>query len=371
MTVAARPEPEPEPRPGALEAGPDAHDDGDGWALLDGLRRKLDDQVAQTRRTQVQVSQLAESIGALVEAQRRRTRGLNLNSFVAYLVFTTLCASGAYMLYRSRAADLVEGRDKAAGERDLAVRRADEATARAAARDAADAKVLEIYTLLEAGKQKDAAKRLGELDGAPIPKPERDLLAARVKQADTIAVDAAMKIASTAFKALKFSDAIAPLEQALTIEATGPRAAEMHYMIGVARSRANELPAAIAQLDAALAADVGEDDARFQLASVLDRAGQWGKARGEYDKFATAHPQHPFAVFAMRRSATLVHLPPIAPPQPIAGTTPATAAGAAAPPGAAAVTAPAPKPAAAAVPKPAPAPASAPAPAPNPESPSE
>ena len=361
MTVAARPEPEPEPRPaGALEAGPGAHDDGDGWALLDGLRRKLDDQVAQTRRTQVQVSQLAESIGALVEAQRRRTRGLNLNSFVAYLVFTTLCASGAYLLYRSRAADLVEGRDKAASERDAAVRRADEATTRAVARDAADAKVLEIYTLLEAGKRTDAAKRLAELDGAPIPKPEHDLLAARVKQADTIAVDAAMKTASAAFKAQKFGDSIAPLEQALTIEATGPRAAEMHYMIGVARSRANELPAAITQLDAAIAGDVAEDDARFQLASVLDRAGQWGKARGEYDKFATAHPQHPFAVFAMRRSATLVHLPPIAPPQPIAA--PGTAAAPIVAP--AAVTTPTPAPAAAAAPAPAPKPAPAPPPKP-------
>ncbi len=340
MTVAARPEPEPEPRPaGAPEADPGAHDDADGWALLDGLRRKLDDQVSQTRRTQLQVSQLAESIGALVEVQRRRTRGLNLNSFVAYLVFTTLCASGAYLLYRSRAADLVDGRDKAASERDAAVRRADEATTRAVARDAADAKVLELYSLLEAGKRTEAAKRLGELDGAPIPKPERELLVARVKQAGTIAVDAAMKTASAAFKAQKFSEVIAPLEQALTIEPTGPRAAEMHYMIGVARSRVNELPAAITQLDAAIAAEVAEDDARFQLASVLDRAGQWGKARGEYDKFATAHPQHPFALFAMRRSATLVHLPPIAPPQPIAARPAAAGTAAAAKPAAAAASA--------------------------------
>jgi hypothetical protein len=265
MTAAAQPEP-------AVE--PPAHDDADGWALLDGMRRKLDDQVAQTRRTQVQVGQLAESIGALVEAQRRRTRSLNLNSFVAYLVFTTLCASGAYLLYRSRASDLVDARDRAATERDAAVRRADEASTRSVARDAADAKALEVLALLDAGKRPDAAKRLAELDSTSMPKLERDLLAARVKQADTTAVDAAMKVANAAFKAQKFSDAIAPLEQALAIETHGPRAAEMHYMIGVAHSKANELPAAIIQLEAAVTGEVAEDDARFQLAAALDRAGQ-------------------------------------------------------------------------------------------------
>src|SRR5262245_50770392 len=75
-----------EPSPASESGEPD-----DSWALLEGLRRRLDDQAAQNRKTQQQVSQLAESIGALVEVQRRRTRRLNLNSFIAYLIFTLLC----------------------------------------------------------------------------------------------------------------------------------------------------------------------------------------------------------------------------------------------------------------------------------------
>src|SRR4051794_26991659 len=101
--------------------------DADGWALLDNLRRRLDDQAAQTRKTQQQVGQLADSIGALVDVQRRRSRWLNLNSFIAYLIFTVLCGSASYLVYRSRASDLVDAREHADHERDAAVRRADEA----------------------------------------------------------------------------------------------------------------------------------------------------------------------------------------------------------------------------------------------------
>src|SRR5262249_36606763 len=92
--------------------------DADGWALLESLRRRLDDQVALGRTTQAQVTQLAESIAALVAQQRRRSLWLNVNSFIAYLVFTILCAGGSYLLYRSRAHELAALRDQAVGERD-------------------------------------------------------------------------------------------------------------------------------------------------------------------------------------------------------------------------------------------------------------
>jgi len=98
----------PLPTPDGDPSSPD-----DGWALLDALRRKLDDQAAQTRRTQDQVTQLAESIAALVSAGRRRSRWLNLNSFVAYLIFTVLLGAGTLVLYRNRADELVEARDRA------------------------------------------------------------------------------------------------------------------------------------------------------------------------------------------------------------------------------------------------------------------
>jgi nucleoside-diphosphate-sugar epimerase len=56
---------------------------------VDALRVRLDDQAAMLRRTHAVVTGLAESLGKVVASQRRRERGINLNSFVAYMLFTT------------------------------------------------------------------------------------------------------------------------------------------------------------------------------------------------------------------------------------------------------------------------------------------
>jgi tetratricopeptide (TPR) repeat protein len=296
-----------------LEEAPEPASDADGWALLEGLRRRLDDQAAQGRKTAAQVTQLAESIAALVEQQRRRSLWLNVNSFVAYLMFTVLCAAGCYLLYRSRAHELIAARDRAVGERATAVRTADDATVRAVAREAADNKAWEVYQLLEAGKRAEAVTKLEALRDQPLSKTERAVLAARVHDTQVMEVDAALKAAVAAFKAGRPGDVIRPLEAALTGEPPGSRAATIHYYLGVAYAR-TELDKAIAHLQAAIAGDVDQDDARFQLASVLDRSGAWAQARAEYDRFATAHPQSQLAVFAMRRSATLMRLPAVAPP---------------------------------------------------------
>src|SRR5205085_4117569 len=98
--MSAAPLPAPEnPENGDAHKGNGADD---GWVVLEGLRRRLDDQALQGRATQQQVTQLTESIAALVEIQRRRTRGINLNSFIAYLIFTALCFTAFYLLYQSR-----------------------------------------------------------------------------------------------------------------------------------------------------------------------------------------------------------------------------------------------------------------------------
>lgn len=309
-----RPQTDPGQEPGTQQAPAD-----DGWALLDGLRRRLDDQGAQTRKTQAQVTQLAESIAALVDLQRKRSRWLNLNSFAAYLIFTILLGGAVYFVYQSRAHELVARRDKAAAERDRAVADRDAAIKRA----------------------DDATHALAAQQ------------AAAAKAAEAAAVDATVKTAQAAVRAGHFGEVVAPLEKALASEPAGVRAAEMHYLVGVAYGAKNQLDKAVAHLQAAVDGDVADDDARFQLASALDRAGQWARARGEYDKFATAHPQSGSAVFAMRRSATLARMPATAP-----WNGPAKPA---APP----VGAPAPAavPAAAHPPAPAPARAAAPAPA--------
>lgn len=304
--AAVKPEiPPDEPVPEA----PASASDADGWALLDGMRRKLDDQATLARKTQTQVGQLAESIAALVEQQRKRSRALNLNSFVAYAIFTILLGGAFYVLFNSRASELVGERDRATNERDLAIKRADVATADVAARDAADAKAWDVYQLLETGKRTEAKDALAALDAAPLSKTERALLAARAHESQVVAIDTAFKTALAAFKAGRYVDVIAPLETALASEPTGARAIQIKYYLGVAYAKGNELDKAIAHLTAAVAGDVDIDDARFQLASALDRAGQYPRARAEYDRFATAKPQSPHAMFAMRRSATLARMP--------------------------------------------------------------
>jgi len=267
------------PRPATEEPGADPRPEDDGWALLDALRRRLEDQGAQTRKTQAQVTQLADSVAALVELGRRRSRWLNLNSFIAYLIFTILLGGAFYFVFQSRAREVVAQRDHAVADRDRAYTDRDAAVKRAAAADA---------TL--------AAERT-----------------AAAKAAAASAVDNQVKAAASALRAGRTNDVIAPLEKALEQEPAGARAAEMHYLVGMAYSKGNALDKAISHLAAAVNADVAEEDARFQLASAQDRVGQWAKARAEYDKFATAHPQSPNAVFAMRRSATLAHMPAVAP----------------------------------------------------------
>ncbi|HEX4453159.1 MAG TPA: tetratricopeptide repeat protein [Kofleriaceae bacterium] len=322
-SAATRPEP---------DAGQDLAE-AEGWALLDGLRRRLDEQGAQTRKTAAQVQQLADSIGALVAAQRRRSRSLNLNSYVAYVIFTVLLGGAFYFLYESRARDLVAARDRAATERDTAARGLSDATGKLAARDAADAKAVDAWQLLEAGKRDAAAKRLAELANAPLPKLERDMLAARAKQAELVQVDAALKSAGIAYRTGKFAEAATTLEAALTLQGAAPRLGDVHLQLALSQLKLGVLDKAVVHLQAAVDAGVADEDARFQLAGALDRLGQWGKARVEYDKFATAHPQSAWAVPALRRSAQLAHMPALAPwitqpgqPKPAPAPVPAPAA---------------------------------------------
>ncbi|HEY5949769.1 MAG TPA: hypothetical protein VIV40_29945 [Kofleriaceae bacterium] len=295
------------PRPQTDESPESA--DAEGWALLDGLRRRLDEQANQNRKTQGEVRQLAESIGALVEQQRKRSRWLNVNSFVAYLMFTLLCCGAFYFMYQSRARELVADRNRVISERDTAVHRADEAIKKSAAREVADTKAWDAYQLLEAGKREDAAKKLVELQGAPLSKFERTVLETKAKQAEVIQIDLALKGAAASFKAGRHGEVVAPLEAALALDPSGPRAPLMHYYLGVAASKAGALDAAIPHLQAAVDGNVDLEDARFHLASVLDRAGHWGKAKIEYDRFATAHPVSSYTWYATRRASALDRMP--------------------------------------------------------------
>jgi tetratricopeptide (TPR) repeat protein len=180
--------------------------------------------------------------------------------------------------------------------------------------------------------------KLDALRDQPLSRLDRAVLTTRVRDAQATEIDAALRAAAAAIKAGRPGEVIKPLEAALATEPSGPRAALIHYDLGVAYAR-TDLEKAAAHLQAAVAGDVEQDDARFQLASVLDRGGAYAQARAEYDRFATAHPQSPLAVFALRRSAALGRVPAAAPPSasesapagPAAALAPGVTAGAAGP----------------------------------------
>src|SRR5678815_3934437 len=87
---------------------------------LDALRRRLDEHAALLRKNQQALAELADSVGRLVTTQRKRERWINVNSFVAHVLFTLVLGGAFLTLYRSRADELVRGRDGAVSERDLA-----------------------------------------------------------------------------------------------------------------------------------------------------------------------------------------------------------------------------------------------------------
>src|SRR3989304_1198738 len=78
-------------------------------------------------RTHHTVLTLAAALKEVVQRQDRYERGLNLNSFVAYVLFTVLLGGGFFLLYRSRADRLVRERGLALRQRAVADEEADRA----------------------------------------------------------------------------------------------------------------------------------------------------------------------------------------------------------------------------------------------------
>ncbi len=279
---------------------------------LDGLRRRLDEQGAMVRRNQLALTELADSVGKLVATQRRRERSFTLNSFVAYLLFTVLLGGGFFMLYSSRAGDLVDARDRADADRATASERATELATRLHAREQAAQTAHDYWQLLRDGKRSEAIAQYGDVQGAELTPTERELFAEGEKKARAEMVDAGFLAGLDAYRAGKLGDATLELRRALAYEEEGTRAAQMRYYLGVAlikdTGKGGDAVDGTKQLELALAGRVdkaGVLDARYWLAVGLETTGRLDEARGEYDRFATAQPQHPLSVAARRKSAAL------------------------------------------------------------------
>jgi tetratricopeptide (TPR) repeat protein len=277
-------------------------------AELEALRRKVDENAALVRRNQSALSELAESVGKLVAQQRRRERFFTLNSFVAYLLFTVLLGGGFLMLYRSRAGDLVGARDRARDDAEVATTRADQLATELAARDEAAKVAHDYWKLLEEEHLDKAIAQFAEVQAAPLTPTERALFTEREKQARAKIVDGGYLAGLDAFRAGKHAEAIPELKRALGYEEEGPRAAQMRYYLGVALVKTGSAEDGARQLELALAGRIDENgvvDARYYLGIAFEKLDRLDEARTEYDRFATANPQHPLSVAARRKSAAL------------------------------------------------------------------
>lgn len=275
---------------------------------VDSLRLRLDDQAAVIRRTHAVVTGLAESLGKVVASQRRRERGINLNSFVAYTLFTLLLGSGFFALYSTRAGALVEARNEAVEAREAAHVRNRVLEDEIAARKAAEEAALGYYELLREKRHTEAVARYGELERQRLTPTEAALFADGVERAKSELVDAGYLTGLDAFRAGDLDKAVGELRTALAYEDAGPRAAQMRYYLGISLFKQGDFEAAARQLELAVAGRVeqsGGADVRFHLAAALERLGEIEQARVEYDRYASAHPRTPLAVAARRRAAQL------------------------------------------------------------------
>lgn len=303
------------------------------WDMLDALRRKLDDNAALGRQTQHTVAQLTESLAGFVAAQRRRSRFTNLNSFVAYLVFTLLLGTAFFFLYQARTHALV--RDQRELRRELAAAHArlaaigrtatslesgaaapgpvaaeasgasDEARSAGRAPDSratdtlpANPAALLAQPAASAGPQPMVAVAPSQVPPA-LPSPViEDPAAHATAQAQA---DAAL----AAYRATKYSNAIAQWEQALASAPTHAQVALWQYYAGIANLKINHTAKAEAALTAALAGEADLDDVRYYYACALDAAGKAQLARAAYLQFADAHPEASLATKARLRAQQL------------------------------------------------------------------
>jgi tetratricopeptide (TPR) repeat protein len=300
--LAAAESTEPEPESVAAADSPDLA------PLLRDLRRELSDSHAAHARSSNAITSLASSLKEVLGRIRRHDRGLNLNSFVAYVIFTTLLGGGFFMLYRTRADRLVAERDAALRGQKTAVDEATRSRLDLEARDAAEKKALDYWGLLAGGKREEAIARAGEIMHERLSPVEQQVFQAGVQRARREIIDAAFADGVEAYGQAQWKRAAAAFKRALTYEADGPRAAQMRYYEGVSLHKLGDYAEAAKQLDLALAGGAERTvgpDARFYLATALEMLRQWERARDEYEKFWQNHVAHPMAQRARRRAYEL------------------------------------------------------------------
>jgi hypothetical protein len=140
------------------------------------LRRDVAEAHAITTRTHNALTTLATTLKEIVARQDRYERGLNLNSFVAYTLFTVLLGAGFYMLYSARAENLLADREQALRVRAEAVAETERARRELAARQLGSKKAEELWGLLAEGKRAEMMARLPEIAAFQMSPVEKQVL---------------------------------------------------------------------------------------------------------------------------------------------------------------------------------------------------
>jgi TolA-binding protein len=280
--------------------------------VSDDLRRDATNTVGDVHaiatRTHNAVATLAASLKEVVTRQEKYERGLNLNSFVAYLLFTVLLGGGFFLLYRSRAGQLAAERDEAVRKQSEARAEAEAARKELTAREEGTRKALAFWQLVKDGKKADAIGQWADLQKEKLSPVEVAVFQEGVARARAEIVDAGYAAGVEAVKGEQWKRAATELKRALSYEEEGPRAAQMRYYYGVALFKQGDYLEAVRQLDAALSGGAERTvggDARFYLASALELGRQLDRARAEYLKFADVHSAHAWAGVARRKAAEI------------------------------------------------------------------
>ncbi len=273
------------------------------------LREVVEDHTEAIDKTLDASSQIARAMEVLAQRTKSRNRAQQLNSFVAYVLFTVLLGGAFYVLYQSRSGALTKAKDEAL---------ASAQEARARARDLQDSQVdrkrsaraaAEYYRLIREGRSSEVIAGYDALEELELSETEREVFIDGLKNARAEMVEAGFLAGVEAFRRNDFEAATAELRRGLAYADEGQRMAEMRYYLGISLSSQGSQPEAIEQLEKAIEGKVeqaGIDDARLHLANTLVKAGSMPEARQAFLKFAAKHPNHRFAQMARRKAVQIM-----------------------------------------------------------------
>ncbi|HUS68704.1 MAG TPA: hypothetical protein VMZ28_29410 [Kofleriaceae bacterium] len=257
------------------------------------------------------VHQLASALSDLVERMRRQDRVLSLNSFVAYALFTVLLGAAFFLLYRGRADDLVRDRDQAIAGQRAAEERSAHATRTLAAREEADRKTAELYAMLRDHRYKEAIAAHAAMADAKLSETERGLFDEAIERARGQLAQDALERAREALRRGEHERALKEAQTGLESGARSEHVAELHYIVGSALAQAGRDADAVLEIEKALAGGVEKavPDARYTLATSLDKLSRRDDARAAYRTFSAGAPRHPKAGWARQRAWQLAAPP--------------------------------------------------------------